>query len=437
MRKKIAIAGAGGRDFHNFNLLFRDNEQFEVVAFTATQIPNIANRTYPPELAGQLYPQGGPILPEAALPSLIREQGVEEVVFSYSDVSHEQVMRLASQVLASGASFRLVSPQETMLQARVPVIAVCAVRSGAGKSPASRAIVRILRGWGHRVVIVRHPMPYGDLSASVCQRFGSFDDLDKHHCTIEEREEHEPHLEQGNVVYAGVDYGVILEQSQQEADIIVWDGGNNDTSFFHPDMLLVVTDPLRAGDELRYHPGETNLRMADVVLINKVNAATRDQIALVEENVRQVNPSAPILRAASPVTVDLPDRITGKRVLVIEDGPTTTHGGVATGAGYLAATSGGAAAIIDPRPYAVGSLAETYRLYQAIGPVLPAVGYSDAQLSDLRATIEATPCDVVVIATPIDLRRLISFQKPSVRVTYTLEVQGRPTLEEVLAPFKQ
>ena len=383
MTKRIVIVGAGGRDFHNFNLLFRDNEQFEVVAFTATQIPNIANRSYPPELAGQLYPRGIPILPEAALPSLIREQGVAEAVFSYSDVSHEQVMHLASQVLASGASFRLVSPEETMLQASAPVVAVCAVRSGAGKSPASRAIARILRGWGHRVVIVRHPMPYGDLSASVCQRFGSIDDLDKYHCTIEEREEYEPHLDQGNVVYAGVDYQVILEQAEQEADIIVWDGGNNDTPFFRPDLLLVVTDPLRAGDELRYHPGETNLRMADVVLINKVNAATIDQIALVEKNVRQVNPSAPILRAASPVTVDLPDYIAGKRALVIEDGPTTTHGGVATGAGYLAATSGGAAEIIEPRPYAVGSIAETYRMYPAIGPVLPAVGYSDAQLSDL------------------------------------------------------
>ncbi len=431
---RVVILGAGGRDFHDFNTAFRGNPDYEVVAFTAAQIPDIAGRRYPPELAGPGYPDGIPIVDEAELPRLIAEQEVDEVVFAYSDVSHERVMHVASLVQACGAAFRLLSPRATILAASVPVVAVCAVRSGAGKSPTSRAIAGILKRWGHRVVVVRHPMPYGDLRSAV-QRFATYADLDRYHCTIEEREEYEPHLEQGTVVYAGVDYGRILDEAQQEAGIILWDGGNNDFPFYRPDLLLVVADPLRAGDETRYHPGETCLRMADAVLVNKVDAATPEQVQAVIAAVRTVNPGATLLRAASPVTVDRPELIAGKQVLVIEDGPTTTHGGVPTGAGYRAVLQHGAVPV-DPRPYAVGSLAETYRQYPKVGPVLPAMGYSERQRADLRATIEATPCDAVVVATPIDLRRLLAFTRPSVRATYRVEVQGAPSLEDVLARFR-
>jgi len=431
---RVVILGAGGRDFHDFNTAFRGNPDYDVVAFTATQIPDIAGRRYPPELAGPGYPEGIPIVDEGELPRLIAEREVDEVVFSYSDVSHERVMHLASLALACGAGFRLLSPQATMLPAEAPVVAVCAVRSGAGKSPTSRAIAGILKGWGHRVVVVRHPMPYGDLRSAV-QRFATYDDLDRYHCTIEEREEYEPHLEQGTVVYAGVDYGRILDEAQQEADIVLWDGGNNDFPFYRPDVLLVVADPLRAGDETRYHPGETCLRMADAVLVNKVDAATPAQVEAVIAAAHTANPGATLLRAASPVTVDRPEVIADKRVLVIEDGPTTTHGGVPAGAGYRAALQHGATPV-DPRPYAVGSLADTYRAYPNVGPVLPAMGYSERQRADLRSTIEATPCDAVVVATPIDLRRLLAFTKPSVRATYRVEVQGAPSLEDVLARFR-
>jgi len=431
----VIILGAGGRDFHNFNTVFRGNPNYRVVAFTATQIPNIEDRVYPPALAGRGYQEGIPVYPEADLPRLIREHDVEEVVFSYSDVSHEHVMHVASLALARGASFRLLSPQETMLQAAVPVVAVCAVRSGAGKSPASREVARLLRAWGSRVAVVRHPMPYGDLRRSEVQRFASWEDLDLHRCSIEEREEYEPHLEQRFIVYAGVDYGKVLEAAGEDSDVLVWDGGNNDLPFYKPDLLLVLVDPLRAGDELRYHPGETALGMADAVIISKVDTASEAQLQQVEANISKANPSARILRAALPIELEGTHSVRGKRVLVIEDGPTITHGGMPTGAGYRAAMEHGAAAILDPRPWARGRIAATYQDYPHIGPVLPAVGYDETQRGDLQATIAATPCDVVVVATPTDLRRVMTIEKPSVRTRYRLQVRGTPTLEELLQRF--
>ncbi|MFQ5343460.1 MAG: cyclic 2,3-diphosphoglycerate synthase, partial [Anaerolineae bacterium] len=428
----VVIMGAAGRDFHNFNVYFRDNPNYEVVAFTATQIPNIAGRQYPPDLAGDLYPDGIPILPESELTGLIQRERIDQVVFSYSDVSHLYVMHEASRVLAAGADFRLLGPHHTMLKSRRHVVAVCAVRTGAGKSQTSRHVAGILRDLGHRVVVVRHPMPYGDLSAMAVQRFETYDDLARYDITIEEREEYEPHLAHGTVVYAGVDYERILRQAETEADVILWDGGNNDFPFFQPDLLITLVDPHRAGHEVLYYPGETTLRLADVVVINKMDTAPPDGINTVRQNIRQVSPSAIVVEAVSPISVDDPAPIRGARVLVVEDGPTLTHGGMKYGAGVVAARRYGAAEIIDPRPYAVGSIEETYEEYPETGPVLPAMGYSDQQIRELEETIHATPADQVLIATPIDLGRLIQLDKPAHRVRYELQVIGRPTLEEII-----
>ncbi|UCC76076.1 MAG: GTPase, partial [Anaerolineales bacterium] len=391
MRKtRVLIMGAAGRDFHNFNVYFRENPTYEVVAYTATQIPNIEGRTYPPELSGSLYPAGVPIHPESELNNLITDLDVDQVVFAYSDVSHEYVMHKASQVLAAGADFRLMGARETMLEAKVPVVSVGAVRTGSGKSQTSRRTSDILRQMGKKLVVVRHPMPYGDLVAQACQRYATYEDLDRYDCTIEEREEYEPHLDRGSIVYAGVDYERILRQAEHEADVILWDGGNNDLPFYKPDLHIVVTDPLRAGHELRYHPGEANLRMADIVVINKIESADPDKVATVRENIYTLNPKATIVEAASPIFVDEPQVIRGASVLIIEDGPTLTHGEMAYGAGYVAARRYGAAEIIDPRPYAVGSIAETYQKYPTTGPILPAMGYGAKQIQELEDTINAT-----------------------------------------------
>ena len=424
--------GAAGRDFHDFNTVFRDNERFNVVGFTATQIPNIEGRTYPPELAGKLYPSGIPIFPEAQLGELIRRLEVQQVVFAYSDVSFTYVMERASAVLAAGADFKLLGPRRTMLQAGVPVIAVVAVRTGCGKSQTARKVCRLLREQGLSVVVIRHPMPYGNLLRQRVQRFATLDDLRRAECTIEEIEEYEPHIVSGSVVYAGADYAAILRDAEQEADMIVWDGGNNDLPFYRPDLTITVTDPHRPGDELNYYPGATNLAMADVVIINKVDSAPPEDVHLVRANVRRANPSATIIEAASPPHVDNPDRIRGKRVLLIEDGPTVTHGGMAYGIGTIAAWEYSAAEIIDPRPYAVGSIADTFRAYPNIGALLPAVGYGATQVRDLEATIRNVPCDTVVIGTPIDLRRLVRIDQPTARVTYDLVEQTTPDLREIL-----
>ncbi len=432
MPKRVVIIGAAGRDFHNFNVYFRDNPDYQVVAFTATQIPNIEGRRYPPELAGRLYPEGIPIYPEEELTELIRRYQADQVVFAYSDVSHEYVMHKASQVLVAGADFCLMGTGSTMLTSRKPVVAVCAVRTGSGKSQTTRHVCDVLRRMGHRVVVVRHPMPYGDLTAQVVQRFATYEDLDRYRCTIEEREEYEPHIERGVIVYAGVDYERILRQAEEEADIIVWDGGNNDLPFFRPDLHIVVADPHRPGHEVRYHPGEANLRAADVVVINKVDTADPDGIAHVRRNIQEVNPQAIVLEAASPIFVEDPGAIQGRRVLVIEDGPTLTHGEMAYGAGVTAARRFGAAELVDPRPYAVRSIAETFRKYPHIGPLLPAMGYGEEQIRDLEETINATPCDLVLAATPVDIRRLLKVRYPVDRVRYELQVIGQPTLEEIL-----
>ena len=435
-RKKIIIMGAAGRDFHNFNLRFRDNEQFEIVAFTATQIPDIEGRTYPAELAGKLYPGGIPIHPEEELTELIRKQQVDSVVFAYSDVPHEYVMHKASLVNAAGADFWLLGANTTAIKSKVPVISICAVRTGCGKSQTTRRVSDILKSYDKKLVAIRHPMPYGDLAAQKVQRFASYEDMDKHKCTIEEREEYEPHIDRGTIVYAGVDYGAILEQAEKEAGIILWDGGNNDTSFYQPDLLIVVADPHRAGHELSYYPGETNLRMADVVIINKIDTGEYDDIEYVRESIREVNPGAVIIDAASPLIVENPDLIRGKRALVVEDGPTLTHGEMAFGAGIVAAEKFGAAEIIDPRPWIVGKIAETYEKYPDIGTLLPAMGYGDEQVADLEKTINAVDCDVVVIGTPIDLRKLVKINKPAVRVTYELQEIGKPNLDDVLKKFR-
>lgn len=432
MGDRVVIMGAAGRDFHNFNVVFRHNPAFEVIAFTAAQIPNIEGRLYPPELAGPLYPSGIPIYPESELVQLIHKHNIDRVVFAYSDVSHLHVMHKASEVLAAGADFWLLGPKHTMLSAKVPVVSIGAVRTGAGKSQTTRRVIDILRGMGHKVVAVRHPMPYGDLTRQILQRFGSYEDLDRYHTTIEEREEYEPHLDRGVVVYAGVDYELILQAAEQEASIIVWDGGNNDWPFFKPDLHIVVVDPHRPGHELTYHPGEANLRLADVAVINKIDTARPDDILAVRRNIQTTNPGAVIIEAASPIFVDDPWAIHGKRVLVIEDGPTLTHGEMAYGAGVVAAQRFGAAEIVDPRPYAVNSIAGVYTRYPHIGPVLPAMGYSDAQLAELAATIRATPCDLVLVATPVHLRRLVDVDKPVQRVRYELQEIGRPTLEDVI-----
>ena len=435
MPRKVVIMGAAGRDFHNFNVYFRDNRSYEVVAFTAAQIPGINCRVYPRELAGDAYPNGIPVYPEEDLPKLIEELHVDDVVFAYSDVSNEEVMRKASLVLSCGANFCLLGLKATMLKARVPVISVCGVRTGAGKSQTSRQIAKILKDKGLKVVVVRHPMPYGDLRKQVWQRFGSYQDLDKCECTLEEREEYDPHIENGLVVYAGVDYAKILEEAQKEAELIVWDGGNNDTPFFVPDLHVVVADPHRAGHELTYYPSEVNLRLADVVIVNKIDTADPAKVEEVKANVRSVNPNAKILDAASPITVDNPELVTGKRVLVIEDGPTVTHGNMPYGAATIAAKNLGALEIVDPKPYAVGSIRETYARYPHLGLVLPAVGYSERQIAELGETIDATPCDVVLIGTPIDLRRVMKLNKPSVRVKYELQVLGPICLEELVDDF--
>ena len=432
MKDQILIMGAAGRDFHNFNLYFRENPSYKVVAFTATQIPNIEGRLYPPELAGGQYPEGIPIYAESDLPHLIRDLQVDQVVFAYSDISHTDVMHKASKVMAAGADFRLMGPSSTQLQSKKPVVTVCAVRTGCGKSQTTRHICDILQTMGQRVVAIRHPMPYGDLAKQACQRFATYQDLDKHKCTIEEREEYEPHIDRGVVVYAGVDYAQILHQAEGEADIIVWDGGNNDLPFIKPDLSIVVADPHRPGHEVSYHPGEANLRMADVVVLNKIDTADLVNIATVRQNVRTVNPAAIIVEAASPIFVDDPSAIVGKRVLVVEDGPTLTHGEMKYGAGTVAARRFGAAEIIDPRPFAVESIRATFEEYPNTGALLPAMGYGEKQIADLEETINRTPADLVIIATPIDLRRVVNIQHPTYRVSYELQVIGQPTIKDCL-----
>jgi len=432
---KVIIMGAAGRDFHNFNVYFRNNDAYEVVAFTATQIPGIESRNYPVELAGSNYPNGIKIYPEEQLSKLIKENDIDQVIFAYSDVSHEYVMHKASMVLASGADFRLMGPKTTMLKAKVPVVSIGAVRTGSGKSQTSRQVAKILKNKGLRVVAIRHPMPYGDLRKQVWQRFATYEDLDKYECTIEEREEYEPHIDNGIIVYAGVDYEKILREAEKEADVIVWDGGNNDLPFYKPDLHIVVADPHRAGHEIAYHPGEANLRMANVIIINKVDTADPEKVKQVKENIKMVNPKAIVLDAASPITADNPETIKGKRALVIEDGPTITHGSMPYGAGSIMAKKAGASVIVDPRPYAVGSIKETYAKYTHLGAVLPAMGYGGKQVAELKETIDRTPCDVVVIGTPIDLRRVMSINKPSVRVNYELQVLGPVSLEQVLEEF--
>jgi len=429
---KVLIMGAAGRDFHNFNTVFRDNDAYEVVAFTATQIPNIDGRRYPPELAGKLYPAGIPIYPEAELTELIKKHQIDQVIFAYSDVSHETVMHRASQALAAGADFRLMGPTFTQVKSTKPVISVCAVRTGAGKSQTTRRVTEVIKSLGYKVAAIRHPMPYGDLVKQKVQRFADYSDLDKHDCTIEEREEYEPHIDRGVVIYAGVDYEAILREAEKEADVIVWDGGNNDMSFYKSDLHIVVADPHRPGHEVTYHPGETNLRMADVVVINKIDTADLEHIAKVRDNIRAVNPNATIVEAASPIFVDDPAAIRGKAVLVVEDGPTLTHGEMAYGAGVVAARRFGAAEIIDPRPYAVGTITATYKKYPTTGAVLPAMGYGAEQMKELGETINNTPCDLVIVATPIDLRRVVEINRPSQRVRYELQEIGQPTLAEII-----
>lgn len=431
-RRRVLILGAAGRDFHNFNMVYRNNPDFEVVGFTATQIPDIAGRRYPAVLAGELYPDGIPIYDEADLADLVPQLQVDEVVLAYSDISHLQVMHLASIALAAGADFTLLGPNSTMLETRRPVVAICAVRTGAGKSQTSRKVVEILQSLGQRVVAIRHPMPYGDIAAQRLQRFGSHEDLDRHQCTIEEREEYEPYIERGVVVYAGVDYAEILAAAEEEADVIVWDGGNNDFSFIRTNLYITVADPHRVGHELSYHPGETNLRMADVIIINKVDSAAPEAVEQLQANIAQANPKAAVIAAASPITVDDPVQIRGKRVLVVEDGPTLTHGEMAFGAGTIAAQRLEAGSLVDPRPHAVGSIAAAFEEYPHIGTVLPALGYGRRQLEELEATIATCPADIVLAATPIDLGRLINPGKPILRVRYELDPQSGPDLTQLI-----
>jgi len=435
LRTKVIIMGAAGRDFHNFNIYFRKNDHYEVVAFTAAQIPKIENRVYPPELAGPLYPKGIRIYPEEELPNLIKKYDVDQVVLAYTDLSHITVMNKASLVLACGADFRLMGPKATMLKSKKPVISICAVRTGSGKSQTTRKVSDILRSKGLRVVVVRHPMPYGDLKNQVCERFATYEDLDKYQTTIEEREEYEPHIDRGNIVYAGVDYQKILEEAEKEADIILWDGGNNDFPFYKPDLQIVLVDPHRPGHELTYYPGETNARMADIIIINKIDSAKPDHVEQTIKNIKKLNPKATIIKAASPITVENPDLIRDKRVLVVEDGPTLTHGGMSYGAGIVAARKYAAKEIVDPRPYAVGSIRKVFEEYPQIGALLPAMGYSPEQIDELKQTIEATDCDTVIIGTPIDLRRLLKVNKTTVRIRYELQEIGKPDLEEALENF--
>ncbi len=432
-RIRTIIMGAAGRDFHNFNTFYRDNEKYEVLAFTATQIPNIEGRKYPAALAGGLYPNGIDIYPEAELPRLIKELKADEVVFAYSDVPHTYVMHKAAEVNALGADFRLMGTNATQVKSIKPVIGVCAVRTGSGKSQTTRKVAAILSGMGYKVAAIRHPMPYGDLVKQKVQRFATYADLDKHDCTIEEREEYEPHIDAGVIVYAGVDYEAILREAEKEVDIILWDGGNNDFPFYATDLLIVVADPHRPGHESEYFPGETNVRMADVFVINKVDTANPDNVIAVRDNLFRMNPKAIVVEGASPIFVDNPEAIRGKRVLVVEDGPTLTHGGMAYGAGYVAARRYGAAEIVDPRPFAVGSILDTYKKYPGTGKILPAMGYGDQMVRDLEKTIENADVDLVIIGTPIDLTRVLKLNKPSQRVRYDLEEIGKPTLTDILS----
>jgi len=433
MSRRVLIMGAAGRDFHNFNVVYRDNPAFEVVGFTATQIPNISDRRYPAALAGKGYPDGIPIYEEDQTSDLIPRLKVDEVVFAYSDVSHEYVMHKGSQAIAAGADFTLLGFNATAVKAGKPVVSVCAVRTGAGKSQTTRRVCRKLMDRGLKVVAIRHPMPYGDLVKQRVQRFATLEDLDKHECTIEEREEYEPHIKNGTIVYAGVDYAAIVAEAEREADVIVWDGGNNDLPLVWPDIEIVVVDPHRPGHELLYHPGEANFRRATCIVINKVDTADKKGIEEIKANIALYNPRAMVIEAASPVTVEDPASIRGKRVLVVEDGPTLTHGGMVYGAGVIAAQRFGAASLVDPRPFAVGSIAKTFQKYPGIGTLLPAVGYGDKQMEDLRQTIEKVDCDLVLIATPIDLRRTIHFDRPALRVSYELQEIGKPDLDDVLA----
>lgn len=430
--QRVIIMGAAGRDFHNFNVYFRSNPDYEVIAFTATQIPNIEGRQYPTELAGADYPNGIPIYPENQLTDLIQQNQIDQVIFAYSDVSHEYVMHKASQVLAAGADFRLMGLKNTRLESKKPVISICATRTGSGKSQTTRRVADILKEFGHRIAVVRHPMPYGDLVKQAIQRFASYEDLTAANCTIEEREEYEPHIDRGVVVYAGVDYEAILRKAEQEVDFILWDGGNNDLPFFKSDLHIVVLDPHRAGHELRYYPGESNLLCADVIVINKIDTASLEDITTVRRNIEKFNPNAIQIDAASPIFIDDPNALRGKRVLVIEDGPTLTHGEMAFGAGWVAAKRFGAQSIVDPRPFAVGSIAEIYKKYPTTGDVLPAMGYSDQQIRELEETINRADVDVVVIGTPIDLSKLIKIKKPFQRIRYELQEIGTPTLAQVI-----
>jgi predicted GTPase len=436
--RKVIIIGAAGRDFHNFNTFFRDNQDYQVMAFTAAQIPDIDGRKYPAELSGSLYPEGIPIYAESELPRLIKEHAIDDCVFSYSDVPYSRVMGVSAIVNAAGAGFKLLGPNDTMIKSTKPVIAVGAVRTGCGKSQTSRRVIEILMAKGLKVVAVRHPMPYGDLAKQRVQRFATLKDLEDHQCTIEEMEEYEPHVVRGNVIYAGVDYEAILRAAEKDpdgCDVILWDGGNNDFSFYRPDLTITVTDPHRAGHELSYYPGEVNLRMADVVVINKMDSADGADIDLLRQNIRSANPTATVIDGASPIRVDHPEFITGKRVLVVEDGPTLTHGEMKIGAGMVAAQKFGAAEIVDPRPYAVGKLKSTFELYPEIGVLLPAMGYGSEQVRDLEKTINATPCDAVIIGTPIDLSRVVKIDKPVTRVHYNLQEIGQPDLTEVMGRF--
>jgi predicted GTPase len=434
MPEKVIIMGAAGRDFHDFNTYFRDNPNYKVVAFTATQIPDIEDRKYPSELAGELYPDGIPILPESQLQNLIEEHDIDTVVLSYSDLPHMYVMEKASIVLAAGANFELLGPKHIQLKAKVPVISICAIRTGCGKSQTTRRVADILREAGKKVVVIRHPMPYGDLKEMIVQRFATYEDMDTHKCTIEEREEYEPHIDRGVVLYAGVDYEKILREAEKEADIILWDGGNNDFSFYQSDLHIVVADPHRVGHESCYHPGEANIRMADVVVINKVDTAYPEDIFQLRDNIRTLAPGAAIIEAASPQFIAEDVDLAGKDVLVVEDGPTLTHGGMPYGAGTMAAERMGAN-LVDPYPYAVGSIKDTFDKFEHLGSVLPAMGYSKKQIEELEETINAVPCDAVIVGTPIDLTRIITIDKPAYRVIYELQVIGKPTLKDVLKDF--
>ncbi len=434
-KQKVLIMGAAGRDFHNFNTYFRNNEDYQVIAFTATQIPNIEGRKYPPELSGKLYPEGIPILPEEDLSKLIKEHNIDLVVFAYSDVSHEYVMQKGSEAMAAGANYTLLSPDKTQIKASCPVISVCAIRTGCGKSQTSRKLVSILKEMGKKVVAIRHPMPYGDLAKQAVQRFASYEDLDKHECTIEEREEYEPYIDRGLVIYSGVDYEAITRQAEKEADIIIWDGGNNDSSFLKSDLEITVLDPLRPGHERTFYPGETNFLTADVLVINKYKQASTEQLNTLLENIKLKNPKAKVIKGDSQITVDDPSQVKGKKVLVVEDGPTLTHGGMSFGAGMVCAEQCGAAETVDPRPHAVGSIKEAYTKFPQLGKLIPALGYYEDQLKELEDTIKATPADLVLVGSPIDLRRVIKIDKPALRVRYELEEIDEPNLHTVIDRF--